>query len=156
MAPSVDISTLVTSTAFDPQGEAAGFRSRHSGAGAVVTFLGDVRSNGDTVDALMLEHYPGFTEKEIKRIARSATARWPLLGVRIVHRVGALQPEDAIVFVAVAAAHRRAAFEAAEFLMDYLKSEAPLWKKEIAGGQERWIEPRKTDIEDKARWRVAE
>lgn len=149
-------STLVTETAFDPQAEAAAFADRFRGAGAIVTFVGEVRSEEGRVAGLVLEHYPGFTEKEIEKIASAALARWPLAGVRIVHRVGALAPGEAIVFIAVAAAHRRAAFEAAEFLMDYLKSEAPFWKKEIADGEERWIEPRGDDFASKARWRAAE
>ena len=150
------VSTLVTETAFDPQAEAAAFADRFRGAGAIVTFVGDVRSQEGRVAGLILEHYPGFTEKEIDKIASAALARWPLLGVRIVHRVGALGPGEPVVFVAAAAAHRRPAFEAAEFLMDYLKSEAPFWKKEIAGGEERWIEPREDDFASKARWRAAE
>lgn len=150
------VSTLVTETAFDPRAEAAAFGDRFHGAGAIVTFVGEVRGEGGRVASLVLEHYPGFTEKEIDKIASAALARWPLAGVRIVHRVGALGPGEPVVFVAAAAAHRRAAFEAAEFLIDYLKSEAPFWKKEIAGGEERWIEPREDDIAGKARWRAAE
>lgn len=150
-----NIETLVTTAHFDPALETARFRERHRGAGAMVVFLGEVRAENGRVERLVLEHYPGFTEKEIERIARAAASRWPLSGVRIVHRVGALAPEEPIVIVTTAAAHRRAAFEAAEFLMDYLKSEAPFWKKEISNGQERWIEPREDDISSKARWRAA-
>lgn len=149
-------STAIVTDPFDPQAEAAAFADRFRGAGAIVTFVGEVRSEEGRVAGLVLEHYPGFTEKEIEKIASAAVARWPLLGVRIVHRVGALGPGEPIVFVAAAAAHRRPAFEAAEFLMDYLKSEAPFWKKEIAGGAERWVEPRAEDFQSKARWRAAE
>lgn len=156
MPSSANLSTLVSAEAFDPKAEVARFAERHRGAGAIVTFLGEVRGEDGCVDKLVLEHYPGFTDREIEAIAASAMARWPLAGIRIVHRVGALAPGEPIVFVAAAAAHRRAAFEAVDFLMDYLKSEAPFWKKEFSGGDARWIEPRDDDKRSKARWRTIE
>lgn len=154
MAMSVDI-RIIAGT-FDPDGESARFRQRFAAAGAVVAFLGAVRGEGEAgaVSALRLDHYPGFTEKEIAAIAGKAQERWPLLGLAIVHRVGEMRPGEPIVFVAAAAAHRRAAFEAVDFLMDYLKSEAPFWKQEIAASGARWIEPTQKDHEDKARWRA--
>jgi molybdopterin synthase catalytic subunit len=156
MAADATVSTLVTAETFDPLAEAARFAERHRGAGAIVSFLGEVRGEEGSIEALVLEHYPGFTEKRIEEIADLAKTRWPLVGIRIVHRVGALAPGEPIVFVAAASAHRRAAFETVDFLMDYLKSEAPFWKKEVAGGGAHWVDPREDDAKDKARWRVVE
>lgn len=156
MPASANLSTLVSAEAFDPQAEAARFAESHRGTGAIVTFLGEVRGEDGCVNKLVLEHYPGFTEREIEAIASSAMARWRLAGIRIVHRVGALAPGEPIVFVAAASTHRRAAFEAVDFLMDYLKSEAPFWKKEFARGDAHWVEPREDDAKSKARWRATE
>jgi len=143
----------VQSAPFDPSAEAAAMEA--AGAGAVVTFTGLVRdeSAGAAVTGLHLEHYPGVTEREIARIAEAARARFDVLDMRIVHGYGYLAPGVAIVFVGVAAAHRRAAFEAADYLMDYLKTEAPFWKRETGPGGARWIEPRAEDHADRARWR---
>lgn len=143
----------VSDTAFDAEIESANFRNKNSRAGAIVTFLGQVRDENETVTALKLDHYPGFTEQSINTIAQNAINRWELNAIKICHRVGELSPGETIVFVATAAAHRRAAFEAADYLMDYLKSEAPFWKQEITASGSRWIEPREQDIKDKARWR---
>ncbi|HBK90428.1 MAG TPA: molybdenum cofactor biosynthesis protein MoaE [Parvularcula sp.] len=143
---------LVLGAPFDPEEEAR--RLRRTGAGAVVTFTGQVRSDGDASLRLVLEHCPGLTEKEISAFAASACERWPLEALVIRHRVGDLFPGEAIVFVGAAAAHRRAAFEAADFVMDYLKSAAPFWKREIDGRGARWIEPRSEDRRDLARWRA--
>lgn len=149
--PAPQVSIRIMENAFDPEAEAAVFRKDNPAAGAIVTFLGQAREDGG-VDRLVLEHYAGFTQKMIENITTEALDRWPLHAISILHRVGELAPQAPIVFVATAAAHRRPAFEAADFLMDYLKSEAPFWKQEIANGAARWVEPRAQDHEDKARW----
>jgi molybdopterin synthase catalytic subunit len=136
---------------FDPEVEHKTFRESVGGAGAIVAFTGLVRGEGEDL-TLTLSHYPDFTESQILEIAKQAEARWPLMGWRILHRVGAMTAEEPIVFVATASRHRRDAFEAADFLMDYLKSEAPFWKSESVNGNERWIEPRAQDITDLKRW----
>ena len=120
--------------------------------GAVASFIGLVRGD-DGLTALTLEHYPGMTEREIARIAGEAQKRWPLLGITIIHRVGRLAVGERIVLVAVAASHRGAAFSACEFLMDYLKTEAPFWKQEERGGAVRWVEHRASDAAAAERWR---
>jgi molybdopterin synthase catalytic subunit len=120
--------------------------------GAVATFTGKVRKEGD-LTALALEHYPGMTEQEIARIADEARSRWPLLGITVLHRVGRLLPGENIVFVAVAAKHRGAAFEACEFLLDYLKTRAPFWKEEERDGRTQWVEPRPSDDQSASRWK---
>jgi molybdopterin synthase catalytic subunit len=119
--------------------------------GAVAAFTGKVRKEGD-LTALTLEHYPHMTEREIWRIVEDAQARWPLLGVTIIHRVGRLVAGDRIVLVAVAARHRHAAFAACEFLMDYLKTRAPFWKEEERGGTTQWVEARPSDDLAAERW----
>ena len=123
-------------------------------AGAQVCFVGRVRDSSPDADlqALTLEHYPGMTEAEIGRIAEAAAARWPLTGLRVIHRVGRLLPEEQIVLVAVASAHRKAAFEAAHFIMDYLKTEAPFWKAEETSDGISWVEARDADDEARDRW----
>jgi len=123
-----------------------------TGAGAIVTFTGHVRAD-DGLTALIVEHYPGMTEREIARIAAEAESRWPLLGVTVIHRVGKLNAGARIVLVAVAAAHRRAAFEACEFLMDYLKTNAPFWKQEERSGRLEWVEAKDSDEAAVRRWR---
>lgn len=155
MAMPKTITIDILEMTFDPDAALAKFRARNQNAGAVVSFLGQVRSEGDNVDALELEHYPGYTEKYVHAIARTAFDRWALDDLYVIHRVGRMAPGEAIVLVATASAHRRAAFEATDFMMDYLKSEAPFWKKEIRGGVSHWIEPRCEDYQDKARWRVS-
>ena len=123
--------------------------------GAIVTFSGVMRSqnDGDAVSAMTLEHYPGMTETELARVEAEAGKRWPLQASLIVHRVGALRPGDNIVLVVTASAHREAAFAAAEFLMDYLKTRAPFWKKETrADGSERWVDARDSDENAAGRW----
>lgn len=123
-------------------------------AGAIVSFSGRVR--GGTVTALELEHYPGMTERAIEAMVGSAARRWPLLAVQVVHRVGTLVPGETIVWLAVAAAHRAAAFSAAEYLMDYLKIAAPFWKRERdASGAWHWVEARSSDDERARRWGIA-
>jgi molybdopterin synthase catalytic subunit len=122
--------------------------------GAVVTFTGKVRNHnlGDNVSALTLEHYPGMTEKTLQDIAMQARERWPLQRIRIIHRIGELFPGDEIVFVGVTSAHRSSAFAAAEFIMDYLKTRAPFWKKEATAEGDRWVEAKDNDQQAAERW----
>ncbi|PSV32401.1 molybdopterin synthase catalytic subunit MoaE [Photobacterium sp. GB-27] len=124
-------------------------------AGAVVTFIGKVRdfNQGDAVTGLSLEHYPGMTEKSLQEIVDQAHQRWPLLKTRVIHRVGDLALGDQIVFVGVTSAHRGAAFEACEFIMDFLKTRAPFWKKEQTPEQSRWVDARETDTSAADRWK---
>jgi molybdopterin synthase catalytic subunit len=121
-------------------------------AGAVVTFTGYVRGENG-LDTLTLEHYPAMTEQEIARAVAEAETRWPILGATIIHRVGKLIPGERIVLVAVASSHRKTAFEACEFLIDYLKTRAPFWKEEQLGRETRWVEHRHSDAEAAKRWR---
>ena len=137
---------------FDPAAELAAFVERVPGAGAVVSFTGLVRSESGAVAGLELDHYPVLTEREIGRIADSARARFELAGLVVVHRFGALAPGEPIVFVAAAAAHRRAAFEAVDYVMDRLKTDAPFWKREHGSDGLRWIEASESDVKDRARW----
>ncbi|MGI9170745.1 MAG: molybdenum cofactor biosynthesis protein MoaE [Caulobacteraceae bacterium] len=136
--------------AFDPGAELNRFCRGRRETGAVASFLGLAR--GDGGQGLELEAYPGFTEGEIDRIAAEAAARFALHDVAVVHRVGRVAPGEAVVLVLTAAAHRREAFEGCDFLMDYLKSRAPLWKKEHAAAGPRWVEPTARDRVDVARW----
>ena len=129
--------------------ELAGVEAR--GEGAVASFTGIVRGD-DGVTALTLEHYPGMTEGVLVGLAEEAFARWGLLAVTIVHRVGAMVPGDRIVFVATAASHRAAALESCAYLIDRLKTDAPFWKREERGGEGRWVEARESDTEAAARW----
>jgi molybdopterin synthase catalytic subunit len=141
---------------FEPGAEIA--RLQREDAGAVVSFIGVVRgeSHGEKLVSMTLEHFPGMTERELDRIAREARSRWSLSGVSVVHRVGELKPGERIVLVVTAAAHRKAAFEAAEFLMDYLKTRAPFWKRELRASGEHWVEARASDDEAAARWRAGD
>jgi molybdopterin synthase catalytic subunit len=122
--------------------------------GALVSFIGLMRdiNEGDAIRRMTLEHYPGMTEKALRAIAEEAARRWPIEAVRIVHRVGTLEPQDPIVLVAVAARHRGDAFRACELLIDYLKTRAPFWKKEVTAGGERWVEARDSDEDAAGRW----
>jgi len=137
---------------FEPGALLAAFSSGRAETGAVVTFTGIARAAKGAVERLELEAYPGFTDAEIARMAEAAKARFALDDVLVVHRHGPIAPGEAIVFVATAASHRRAAFEAADQLMDYLKSRAPFWKKEHGPGGARWVEPTETDLRDAERW----
>ncbi len=137
---------------FDIGDEIAALNEDTPEAGAVATFVGLVRG-GDDLTALVLEHYPGMTEREIARIADDAARRWRLTGITVIHRIGRLTPGERIVFVAVAALHRAEAFEACEFLMDYLKTRAPFWKQEERGGAVRWVEAKPSDDAAAERWR---
>lgn len=144
----------VQEAAFDMGAEANAFSASTKGAGAVVTFTGIVRdlASGD-LDAMEIEHYPGMTEQAITKIAKDAVSRWNLGDVLVIHRYGRLLPGDQIMMVATAAPHRKDAFEAAEFLMDYLKSRAPFWKKEVArSGGEAWVEAKDEDEAALDRW----
>ena len=120
--------------------------------GAVATFVGLVRGAADGVQEMTLAHYPGMTEKALAEIADEACQRWHLMAVSVVHRVGALLPGEQIVYVGVAAAHRGEAFAACEFVMDYLKTRAPFWKKEQTAQGGHWVDARDTDDEAAARW----
>ena len=122
--------------------------------GAVATFVGLVRdvNEGSNVSEMTLEHYPGMTERAIENICREAGERWEVLDARVVHRVGRLRPTEPIVVVVVASGHRRDAFEACQFIMDFLKTRAPFWKKELTGDGERWVQARASDDEAAARW----
>ena len=139
---------------FDAQAEADALREGDLEVGAVVTFVGTVRdvNDGDSVATLELEHYPGMTEKAIAAIVDEARTRWALADTLVIHRYGPLRPGEAIMMVATAARHRKAAFEAAEYLMDYLKSRAPFWKKEERAGDADWVEARQSDDAAAARW----
>jgi|SRR5579862_1440445 len=136
---------------FDPVAATAALAANNLQVGAVVTFSGIVRRD-DGLSALTIEHYPGMTEREIARHVEEAERRWPLLGLAIVHRIGRLVPGENIVLVAVAAVHRHAAFEAAEFLIDYLKTRAPFWKLEERGAATGWVEASENDDSAAARW----
>lgn len=143
----------LTDQPFDPGALLTAFCKGRTETGAVATFTGLARAEQGAAATLELEAYLGFTEREIGQIADSARDRFSLDDFSIVHRVGQIAPGEAIVFVATAASHRRAAFEACDFLMDYLKSRAPFWKKETGpDGQARWVEPRPQDHADITRW----
>ena len=143
---------VIQSEAFGPGALLSAFTADRRDVGAVVSFTGLARADCGDETRLELEAYPGFTGREIERIAAEATARFSLLDLLIVHRIGEMTPGEAIVFVAAAARHRREAFEAADFMMDYLKSRAPFWKKESGADGSRWIEPTARDRDDANRW----
>ncbi|MDP5241254.1 molybdopterin synthase catalytic subunit MoaE [Uliginosibacterium sp. 31-16] len=136
---------------FDLAAETAALSAGRSDIGAIATFLGLVRGDGGLV-AMSLEHYPAMTEKALAGIVAQAEARWPLQAVRVIHRVGRLLPGERIVFVGVASSHRAAAFEACAFIMDYLKTRAPFWKKEETPEGARWVDARDSDEAALARW----
>ena len=139
---------------FDPAAELAAFARDRSDVGAVATFTGLVRNEhgGQPVLAMTLEHYPGMTERQLGRIEAEARARWPLLDVLVIHRVGRMLPGEPIVLVATASAHRAAALEACAFLIDWLKTKAPFWKLEETPTGARWVEARASDAAAAARW----
>lgn len=143
---------------FDLSTEVARLRAGRPDIGAVVAFVGTVRdiNQGDTVSILELEHYPGMTEKALKEIREEAHRRWRLENSLIIHRIGPLAPADQIVLVAVASRHRGDAFEAAEFMMDYLKTRAPFWKKEQTPEGSRWVDARDSDQQAAQRWESAD
>ncbi len=133
-------------------------RAQAGDAGAVVTFTGLVREmyqaedQGSKIDSLFLEHYRGMTEKCLLEIIQQAETQWPLLAVRVIHRIGELKPGEQIVMVATASAHRHAAFDAAQYIMDFLKSKAPFWKRQSSGEDSHWVESRESDAEAIERW----
>ena len=139
---------------FDVAREIAALSEGRTDIGAVVTFSGICRGpeGGDNIAALTLEHYPGMAEAEIARHAEEAISRWPLQGLTVIHRFGRIEPGQNIVLVVTASQHRQAAFEAAEFLMDYLKTSAPFWKREEGGAREGWVEAKADDDQAAARW----
>ncbi|PVZ12386.1 MULTISPECIES: molybdopterin synthase catalytic subunit MoaE [unclassified Pseudomonas] len=139
---------------FSPGDETEALHATNLGVGAVVCFTGYVRdfNDGHAVHGLHLEHYPGMTEKALGKIEAQARERWPLLALEILHRVGDLDPGEPIVFVGASSAHRQAAFQACEFVMDYLKTQAPFWKKERTPQGEQWVEGKESDAQAKARW----
>jgi molybdopterin synthase catalytic subunit len=139
---------------FDLTTEIAALRAGRAGVGAVVSFVGTVRdiNQGTGVSSLTLEHYPGMTDKSLEEIVAQATSRWQLDEVLVIHRVGPLLPLDQIVLVAVSSAHRGEAFEACEFVTDWLKTRAPFWKKEATPQGERWVDARESDDAAAARW----
>ncbi|WP_414473482.1 molybdenum cofactor biosynthesis protein MoaE [Microvirga sp. M2] len=139
---------------FDAAAETAALTAERGDIGAIVAFTGFCRDEGGRLSALELEHYPGMAEAEIARIAREAEARWPLLGLTVVHRFGLIRPGEPIVLVLAASAHRRAGFEAAEFMMDYLKTRAPFWKREhlTDGTVGAWVDAKGSDDEAAGRW----
>ena len=139
---------------FDVGVEVARLRAGNPKVGAVASFVGVVRdlNEGADVAAMTLEHYPGMTEKALATIVEQARARWDLYDVLVIHRIGELRPTDQIVLVAVSSAHRGEAFAACEFVMDYLKTEAPFWKKESTPAGERWVDARESDDAARSRW----
>jgi len=141
----------ISDIAIAPEQELTAFREALINSGAIASFTGIVRNDGAT-DALTLSHYPGYTERQIEGFVAQAEARWDLQAMLILHRVGRMVAGDPIVLVAAAAAHRREAFEACDFLMDKLKCDAPFWKQETVNGQTKWIEPRAQDRRDLDRW----
>jgi molybdopterin synthase catalytic subunit len=142
---------------FDVGQLTADLHARNPRVGAVVNFIGYVRdlNISQSVNELFLEHYPGMTEKALEQIAAEARERWPLLGVEIVHRVGALSVSEPIVFVGVSSKHRHMAFEACAFIMDVLKTRAPFWKRETTAQGSHWVEARESDQNAALRWSLA-
>ena len=147
------MTSQIQQAAFDVGQRMQAMHTNHD-IGAIVSFVGHVRGHcaDGQIDELFLEHYAGMTEASLAQIEATARSKWPLLGVDIVHRYGALKPGDAIVFVAVASAHRQAAFDAASFIMDILKTQAPFWKREKRNGQTHWVESRESDLTAAQRW----
>lgn len=141
---------------FDIRHELAVLRQGDARVGAVCSFLGTVRerNEGSAVASMELEHYPGMTEKSIEAMLQQAQQRFDIYAARVIHRVGLLQPQDQIVWVAVTSAHRGMSFQACEFLMDYLKTQAPFWKKEVTPDGARWVDARVSDDQALARWGI--
>ena len=154
----MSLTVRIQREAFDAAAESAKLTRGRTDVGAAVTFTGICRGdeNGKPIAALTLEHYPGMAEQEITRHVEEARSRWPLLGVTVIHRHGRITPGEDIVLVVTASAHREAAFAAAEFLMDYLKTRAPFWKQVDAAGKTNWVEARDTDDRLAARWQSSE
>jgi len=148
---------IVQTADFDLGAEVAALRANDAGIGAVASFVGTVRDRNDGVgiSSMELEHYPGMTERAIESMIDEAIHRFDICGARVIHRVGLLQPQDQIMMVAVTSAHRGQAFQACEFLMDYLKTQAPFWKKEQTPEGARWVDARSSDDAAIARWGIA-
>ncbi len=151
------MSISVQESDFDTGAEIAALSAGRDDVGAVASFVGLVRADKSATDSavqsMTLEHYPGMTEKALHEIVVQAESRWSLLGTRVIHRVGKLAPGDRIVLVAVASAHRSDAFSACEFIMDYLKTRAPFWKKEDTAAGGRWVDARESDEDAAGRWK---
>jgi molybdopterin synthase catalytic subunit len=137
---------------FDIGAEIENIRKERVDIGAIVSFTGTVRDTLGDLSAMTLEHYPGMTEKELERIATEARERWPIMDCTIIHRVGRMEPGENIVLVITASPHRKAAFESAEFLMDFLKTNATIWKKEATDKGENWVEAKASDDDAVDRW----
>jgi molybdopterin synthase catalytic subunit len=150
----IGVTIRIEEADFDIAREVAALSKGRSDTGAVVTFTGICRGGEgeEAIAALTLEHYPGMAEAEIKRHAETAASRWPLTGLTVIHRVGRLRPGENIVLVVTASKHRHAAFEAAEFLMDYLKTHAPFWKREEGAAGASWVDAREHDDAAADRW----
>src|SRR6267378_556896 len=150
----IPVTIRIQEADFDIAQEISALTKERTDIGAVVTFSGICRGaeGGETIAALTLEHYPGMAEAEIARHAETAASRWPLTGLTVIHRVGRIVPGENIVLVVTASVHRHAAFEAAEFLMDYLKANAPFWKREESADGASWVEARHHDDAAVARW----
>ena len=149
----IPITIRVQADDFDVAAESAALAGLGKDVGAVVTFTGLCRDESGRLEALELEHYPGMAEAEIARIAEEAAARWPVQGITVIHRHGRIRPGENIVLVVTASVHRHAAFEAASFLMDYLKTRAPFWKKEHGADARAWVTARESDDAAEARWK---
>jgi molybdopterin synthase catalytic subunit len=154
LSANVYLQVSVQAEDFDVGAELQQLRAATPQAGALVNFVGlvrDVVADGQ-VREMVIEHYPGMTEKALQQIAQQAAQRWPLLGIRMIHRVGSLAAQAQIVLVATSSLHRQAAFEACAFMMDYLKTEAPFWKKEVGDFGQHWVEARASDEQAKQQW----
>lgn len=149
------MSVSVQEADFDVSTEVSALRAEQRDVGAVAVFVGTVRdlNEGSAVSAMTLEHYPEMTQRSLDKIVQAAHERFDILGVRVIHRVGRLQPMDQIVMVAVTSRHRGQAFQACEFIMDYLKTEAPFWKREDTPQGARWVDSRDSDDAAAARWK---
>ncbi len=150
------LSVSIQTEDFDVSYELAQLRANDARIGAVCSFVGTVRerNEGSDVSSMELEHYPGMTEKSITAMMEEASKRFDIHGARVIHRIGLLQPQDQIVLVAVTSAHRGMSFQACEFLMDYLKTQAPFWKKEVTPDGARWVDARVSDDKALARWGI--
>ena len=150
------LSVSIQTEDFDVSYELAQLRANDARVGAVCNFVGTVRerNEGSDVSSMELEHYPGMTEKSITAMMEEASKRFDIHGARVIHRIGLLQPQDQIVLVAVTSAHRGMSFQACEFLMDYLKTQAPFWKKEVTPEGARWVDARVSDDKALARWGI--
>ncbi|MDA8456220.1 molybdenum cofactor biosynthesis protein MoaE [Acidovorax sp. GBBC 3334] len=156
LAPPSSARVAIQAQDFDVSTELATLRAQDARVGAVCCFVGTVRdrSDGDAVASMELEHYPGMTEKSIEAMVEEALRRFDIFAARVVHRVGLLAPQDQIVLVAVTSAHRGQSFQACEFLMDWLKTQAPFWKKEATPQGARWVDARVSDDTALARWGI--